>query len=154
MKKINIRRTWYSFRHKYLTLNSAIIFIAFLIACGWVWGSLQMMQRNYNLQRELDEKNRQLLVAQLDTANAQLQQAYYKTDEYKELAVRQNLGLVKPGESVLILPDNSDAVKQASSQESASIYSTTDLVTQDGEKSNFKQWVNFLFGINIQNLDI
>jgi hypothetical protein len=52
------------------------------------------------------------------------------------------------------MPDNSDAVKQASSQESASIYSTTDLVTQDGEKSNFKQWINFLFGINIQNLDI
>ena len=74
MKKINIRRIYYQLRHKYFTLNNAVIAIAFAIAAGWVWGSLGVMQRNYNLQKELDDKNRQLIIAQLDTATAKLQQ--------------------------------------------------------------------------------
>src|SRR5665647_2250574 len=111
MKKINIRRLYYRFKNDYLTLNNVVIFIAFVIAANWIWGSLQMMQRNFTLQKELDDKSRQLIVAQLDTANAKLEQRYYQTDEYKELAVRQQLGLVTPGESVLILPANSAVVK-------------------------------------------
>ena len=113
MKKVNIRRIYYLFRHKYLTLNNGVILIAFMIASGWVWGSLDVMQRNYNLQKELDDKQRQLIVAQLDTENEKLKKRYYQTDEYKELAVRERLGLGLPGESVLILPPNSEAAKNA-----------------------------------------
>ena len=41
--KINIRKTIYALRHKYLTLNNIVIAAAFLIAASWVWGSLGMM---------------------------------------------------------------------------------------------------------------
>jgi hypothetical protein len=77
MKKINIRRIYYHVRHKYFTLNNAVIIVAFAIAAGWVWGSLGVMQRNYALQKSVDDKQQQLLVAQLDTETAQLQQRYY-----------------------------------------------------------------------------
>ena len=117
MKKINIRRFIYLLKHDYLTVNTAVIAFGLIIASAWIWGSLQMMQRNYTLQKQLDDKQRQLIVAQLDTENAKLEQRYYKTDEYKELAVRERLGLVLPGESVLILPPNSEAVKQASDKQ-------------------------------------
>ena len=147
MKKINIRRIFYQIRHKYLTLNNAVIAIAFIIAAGWVVGSLDVMQRNYKLQKELDDKSRQLIVAQLDTDSAKLQQRYYKTDEYKELAVRQRLGLVTPGESVLILPANSEAVKNADKANLAAI-STPEPV----QSSNFSQWMNFLFGGNSRSI--
>ena len=113
MKKINIRRIYYRVKKDYFTLNNAVIAVAFIIAANWVWGSLGVMQKNFTLQKELDDKSRQLIVAQLDTDNAKLEQRYYQTDEYKELAVRQRLGLVTPGESVLILPPNSEAVKNA-----------------------------------------
>ncbi|MDP3441868.1 MAG: hypothetical protein Q8T08_03325, partial [Ignavibacteria bacterium] len=113
MKKIKIRRIWYLLRHKYFTLNNGVILIAFMIAAGWVWGSLNVMQRNYNLQKELDDKSRQLIVAELDKDNAELEQRYYQTNEYKELAVRERLGLASPGEGVLMLPDNSQAAKDA-----------------------------------------
>ncbi len=142
MKKINIRRIYYRFRHEYLTLNNIVIVIAFIIAANWVWGSLQMMQRNFSLQKELDDKSRQLIVAQLDTDNAKLEQRYYKTDEYKELAVRQRLGLVTPGERLLVLPPNSDAVKNA--DKVAATKSSFIVV----KTSNFNQWMNFLFGGN------
>lgn len=146
MKKINIRRIYHQLRHKYFTLNNVVIVIAFAIAAGWVWGSLGVLQRNYNLQKELDDKNRQLIVAQLDTASAKLQQRYYQTDEYKELAVRERLGLVTPGESVLILPPNSQAAINEDK--------TTPLVSAAPPKpvSNFQQWMNFLLGGSSKSL--
>jgi hypothetical protein len=146
MKKINIRRKYYQLRHKYLTLNNIVVAIGLMIAAGWVWGSLGVMQRNYILQKELDDKSRQLIVAQLDTASAQLEQRYYQTDEYKELAVRERLGLVTPGESVLILPPNSDTVKNTDEN------STLTSSANPGQTSNLWQWLNFLFGSNSSHL--
>jgi hypothetical protein len=85
-------------------------------------------------------------VAQLDTETAKLEQRYYKTTEYKELAVRQLLGLGKPGESVLILPANSEKAKNADKS-----YQTTETIAEL-PKSNFEQWVNFLFGSNSKKI--
>jgi len=142
MKKINIRRLYYKISHKYFTLNNVVVVIAFVIAAGWVWGSLGVMQRNYALQKELESKTRQLTVAQLDTESAKLEQRYYNTDEYKELAVRERLGLVSPGESVLILPPNSEAAKNIGKTD------PTAVAVQITPVSNFTQWINFLFGSN------
>ena len=146
MKKINIRRIYYLARHKYFTLNNAVILIAFMISAGWVWGSLGVMQRNYYLQKELDDKSRQLMVSQLDTDNSKLEQRYYHTDEYRELAVRERLGLGTQGESVLILPSNSQVVKDADK-----VLSTTPTF-QTTSISNFEQWMNFLFGRNSKSI--
>ena len=146
MKKINIRRLYYKISHKYFTLNNVVVVIAFVIAAGWVWGSLGVMQRNYALQKELESKTRQLTVAQLDTESAKLEQRYYNTDEYKELAVRERLGLVSPGESVLILPANSEAAKNIGKTD------PTASTVQTAPVSNFTQWINFLFGSNNKGL--
>ncbi|NTW61310.1 hypothetical protein HGB24_01300 [Candidatus Saccharibacteria bacterium] len=147
MKKINIRRLYYHVSTQYFTLKNAVIVLALIISVGWIWGSLGVMQRNYGLQKELEDKKRQLLVAQLDTKNAQLAQKYYKTNEYKELAARQLLGLVKPGESVLILPPNSQEAINADSK-----YATKSVVLGVVSKSNFEQWMDFLFGVNNQKI--
>lgn len=146
MKKINIRRIIYHIKHRYFTLNNAVLLVAFIVSANWVWGSLEVMQRNYNLQKALDDKSRQLILAQLDTENAKLEQRYYKTDEYKELAVRERLGLVKPGESVIFLPPNSETIKKTDQELSATV--TSDVI----EMSNFDQWINFLFGNNSKKL--
>lgn len=139
MRKINIRKLIYAARHKYLTLNNVVILVAFLIAASWVWGSLGMMQRNYALQKEVDYKKRQLELTQLQRDNLELQRKYYQTAEYQELAVRESLGLVRPGEKVLILPENSQAAKDADKSKTVTVATTT-------QTSNLEQWVNFLFG--------
>jgi len=142
MKKINTRRLYYNVRHKYLTLNNVVIAVAFAIAAGWVWGSLGVMQRNYTLQKEIDYKQQQLQLTQLQTDTLQLQSRYYKTAEYQELAVRQDLGLGLPGESVLILPPNTQAAKDADKTTAAS------LAPAPAPPDNLNQWTNFLFGAN------
>lgn len=140
MPKINIQRIIYTIRHKYFTLNNAVIVVAFFIAASWVWGSLSMMQRNYSLQKEVDYKNRQLELAELQRDNLEFQRDYYQTAEYQELAAREALGTVRPGEHMLILPKNSEAAKSADKQTVAQPASS------EQEGSNLEQWVNFLFG--------
>lgn len=140
MPTINIRKIIYTIRHKYWTFNNIVIAVAFLIAASWVWGSLQVMQRNFTLQREVDQKNRQLQLTELQTQSLELQQRYYQTDEYRELAARESLGLVMPGENVLILPENSQAAKDADKEASVAVSSNQPTT------SNLEQWLNFLFG--------
>jgi hypothetical protein len=144
IKKISLRRVYYQFRHKFLTFNNIVLIIGLFITIGWISGSLEVMQRNYTLQRELENKSRQLILAELDTYSAELEQRYYQTEEYKELAVRQRLGLGSPGESVLILSkDNIEDSEETTTD--------TDFI-QIVEPSNFKQWLDFLYGNNIKNI--
>ena len=146
MKKINTRRIYYRIRHKYLTLNNVVVAVAFMIAASWVWGSLGVMQRNYTLQKEVDSKKRQLQLAELETRSLELEKRYYQTREYQELAVREDLGLVMPGERVLVLPVNTQSAKDADTP------AKTQTVTAGVPVSNFRQWVNFLFGGNNKSI--
>ena len=141
MQKPHIKKITYAIRHDYLTFNNLVILVAFLIAASWVWGSLQVMQRNYGLQRAVDQKNRSLAVTQLQRDSLELQKRYYQTDEYKELAARESLGLVMNGEKVLLLPPNSEAAKADGGSSNATLAAQTVV-----ETSNLEQWVNFLFG--------
>lgn len=146
MPKINIRRIYYHIRHRYVTPNNLVIAVAFVIGLGWAWGSVGVMQRNFDLQKEIDHKQRQQLLLDLETENLAYQQNYYKTAEYQELAARERLGLGMAGEKVLILPPNSEAATRADS----------DLRQQStvAEKppTNLTQWMNFLFGGNRRGL--
>lgn len=142
MQKINIRKLVYTLRHKYLTFNNVVIAVAFLIAASWVWGSLQVMQRNFALQKEVDQKRRVLQLTELQKESLELEKRYYQTDEYKELAARETLGLVMPGEKLIILPPNSQAVIDADKAAEAPAV----IVPAQQATSNIEQWLNFLFG--------
>jgi hypothetical protein len=142
MKKTNIRRFIYHLRHRYMTMNNVVIGIAIIIGASWAWGSIGVMQRNYNLQKELDAKNRQQTLAELEVQNLTYQKKYYQSAEYQELAVRERMGSVNPGEKVLVLPPNSAAAKQADTVVSGKKPVSVEPL------SNFQQWTNFLFGAN------
>lgn len=137
MPNINIQKLLYRVRHQYLTINNVVIVVAFFIAASWIWGSLGMMQRNYTLQKELDYKKQQLELTQLQRDSLEFQKKYYQTTEYQELAVRESLGLVRPGEKALILPANTVTDAGQAKTVAAAVRP---------EASNLEQWVNFLFG--------
>jgi hypothetical protein len=144
MPKINIKKLIYHIRWRYLTLNNVVLVIAFVIGANWVWGSITMMQRNYTLQRTLDLKKREQTLAELETATLVFEKKYYESNEYKELAARQYLGLAEEGEKVLILPPSDAAGTTNSQKEQES--------TAVQPPGNFKQWMDFLLGSNRRNL--
>jgi cell division protein FtsB len=137
MANTKIQKIIYRLKMHYFTLNNLVIVVAFVIAASWIWGSLGMMERNYTLQREVDYQKRQLQLTELQRDNLELQNRYFETAEYQELAVRETLGLVRPGERVLILPENTVSTDDEGAP--------TEFVAPP-QASNLEQWVNFLFG--------
>lgn len=136
MNMLKLKRFWYHVRHDYLTLNNVVVAAAALIALSWAWGSIESMQRNYELQQMVDQKKYQLTVEKLRTELLAYESKYYESDEYLDLAVRQRLGRGSPGEKLLIVP-STDAAKQQP---------TAHNTPQKQPTSNFQQWINFLFG--------
>ena len=123
-------------------MNNVVITVALVIGASWTWGSIEMMQRNYGLQKEVDGRKREQQLADLEVQTLMYQQNYYKSAEYQDLAMRQRLGMTDAGEKALILPPNSQAAKDADT--AASQKKAATIVPE----SNFEQWANFLFGAN------
>lgn len=144
--KTQLQHLW----RQYGSLNNVVIAIALVVAAGWAWGSITMMQRNFALQRDYDERKRQLALTDLEVATLEYQRNYYKSDEYKDLAAREHLGLASPGEKVLLLPPNSEDAKRS---DRLAVATDTPVRPADGSApSNLDQWLNFLMGNSAQHL--
>ncbi len=124
-------------------MNNVVIAVALIIGASWAWASVGAMQRNYTLQKEIDAKNRQEKLVQLETESLVFEQKYYQSAEYQELALREHLGLGDPGEKVLILPPNTQTAKNADQA-----LTKKQSIAAAEPTSNFQQWTNFLFGAN------
>ena len=139
---LHMRRLIYHIKHRYFTLNGIVIMIAAVIALGWAWGSVSVMQRNYTLQRNLDAKQRSLTLLELEVDTLEYEKHYYASAEYQELSAREHLGLASRGEKVLLLPPNSEAAKSFGED-------TTVNAPRVTRPSNFEQWIDFLTGNNV-----
>jgi len=104
---------------------------------SWAWGSIESMQKNYELQRSIDNKRQQVEIEKLQVALLEYESKYYQSEEYQELTIRQRTGKGLPGEKQLITQSFESATP---TQKLASSAKRTD--------SNFQQWMNFLFGGN------
>lgn len=121
-----------------LNLNNGVLAVALLIAFSWVWSTIDAIGRNFRLQQQVDDLRQEIAVQELKNKSAELQNKYYSSTEYQELSVRERLNKAGPGEKVLILPPNtvsSDGIEEQIITETP--------ITQ---RSNFAQWMYFLFG--------
>ncbi|QWQ32188.1 hypothetical protein KOY48_05010 [Candidatus Minimicrobia naudis] len=137
MNKLKLKRLIYRIQHDYLTLNNVVIAAAILIAMSWAWGSIESMQKNYELQRSIDNKRQQVEIEKLQVALLEYESKYYQSEEYQELTIRQRTGKGLPGEKQLIT--QSFEMRHAC---------TKTCVERERTDSNFQQWMNFLFGGN------
>lgn len=124
------------YRH-YLTIQNGTIVLAFVIALGWMWGTVQTLQKNFTYQQQVDTLTENVELEKLRNQNLEFQQRYYRSDEFLELSARQRLGKANPGEKLIILPD------------SRGIVDTGGPVAERApvtKASNFSQWLRFFFG--------
>ncbi|MBI2285454.1 septum formation initiator family protein [Candidatus Saccharibacteria bacterium] len=123
-------------------------YIFAVIVLAIAWSGVKTVQNNYELQKQISVLEQQNDVLELLNQNTGLQSQFYETDQYLELAARQNLGLAAPGETVLLVP-KSVAMKYVDpSLASAQTGSESD--SSDAPKSkfaqNFSDWRDFLLG--------
>ena len=135
--RTKIRRVKYRISSDLMTIDNLIITVSIIVAVAWIWGSISAMERNYALQQQLEVRKRERLLTEIKHKTLQYESEYLKSDEYRELAARENLGLVAQGESVLILSEYPEEKTETSTSP-----------TQ--KQSNFSQWMNFLFGGNVK----
>jgi cell division protein FtsB len=118
---------------KHLTLNNIVLIIALMLALSWAWSTINVLSKNYDLERQVEQARLDTEIMGLQNENLELEQTYYKTNEYLELSARKLLNKAQPGEHLVMLPR-------------VEATSTTPTATPVVEKSNFEQWVDFLFG--------
>lgn len=124
---------------QYATLDRVLPLFAVVIALSWVWSTVGVMQHNFQFQRQVDQLRQQVALLQLKDQSAKYRIDYYNTDEYAELAARQNLGLARPGEGELIVPPSPHEETDVNSTVNGAAPAPTPL------QSNFQQWMFFLF---------
>ncbi len=142
--KKSLQHVW----RTYGSLNNLVLAAALVIAASWAWGSVSIMQTNFESQKTVDDSKRQLELMKLEVQTLEYQKNYYQSDEYKDLAARSKLGLASPGEKVLLLPENSEAIKRQDAADERSVQGATTPTTPTVSQTNFEQWMSFLSGNN------
>jgi len=81
-----------------------LVFLGVLLLM--TWSGIKVIDTNYGLQRQISGLQQQNDVQSLANQNLKLQNQYYATDQYLDIAARQDFGLASPGETVWIVPEN------------------------------------------------
>lgn len=136
--KTNLRRFIYVLKHDYLSSSNIIFFVAIVVCIFWTYSSIIAMSRNWTLAEEIASKKRELAVLSLEVETLSLENDYYRSDEYKELAARTKQNKKLSGEKLVLLPDNSDYAKNKHKKPAQQTKNSS---------SNIYKWLSFLFGI-------
>jgi cell division protein FtsL len=130
--------------------RNLVLYVFALMVMAITWSGVRTVQNNYNLQKQIAVLNQQNTLLQLENGNAKLQNKYLQTDQYLDLAARQNLGLAAPGEKVLVVP-KSVAMKFV--DQSLIINRIAENAKNSPPKSkyanNLQDWRDFLLGRKI-----
>ncbi len=105
------------------------------------WSGVKSIQTNYGLQKQISRLAQENQLSELQNTNLALQNQYFNTPQYLEITARQNLGLVAPGETELLVP-SSVALSHTVKQPDAAA-AKTEVPKQPFWQRNFQAWINF-----------
>ena len=112
-----------------------------LIVLLITWSGIKSVQMNYGLQKQIAGLKQQVAVEQLQNNNLALQNNYLDSNQYLDVAARQNFGLAAPGEKEVIVPQSVALAYTTNLPPSGSPASAT--TKQPVYQRNFESWVNF-----------
>jgi cell division protein FtsB len=119
----------------------SLVFIVIVLLISW--SGIKAIQTNFGLQKQVERMKQENAIHLLENQNLQLRNGYYNTSQYLEVSARQNFGLAKPGETVLLVP-NTVALAH-------SIPDITNTADETPSKklpfwqNNLREWLNFFF---------
>ena len=125
---------------------SLYVFIA--IALLVTWNSVSVIQTNYELQQQVSRIEQENQVQQLENETLRLRNQYYETDQYLELAARQQFNKAEKGETLLLVPESVALSYAAPMPE---VKTLEEVAPQKPTyQQNFEAWMEFFFRRNVQ----
>lgn len=141
--KTYLRRFRFRMRHDFLTVENVVLVLAIVLCLAWTYSSITAMTRNWELSERLVTEKKTLELLAVEVEAAELENDYFRSEEYQELMARKYLDKRLPGENLVILPENSDTAR---AKHQVSNTPTSDSSPdKDKERSNFERWMMFLF---------
>ncbi|MDO8591818.1 MAG: septum formation initiator family protein [bacterium] len=122
------------------------IFAVIVLAISW--STVKTLQTNYELQKQISTLKQQNEVLKLQNDNTTLQTQYYQTNQYLELAARQDFGLAAPGEKILLISKDV-AMKYVDPNLSLQANSQNPVDKRSKYAKNIQAWRDFLLGRKI-----
>lgn len=141
-----VKNYWSSSRRRQLTDARNIgLYIFAVIVLAITWSGIKTVKTNYELQKKISTLQQQNAVLKLQNENASLQNQYYQTDQYLELAARQSFGLAAPGDQILLIPKDV-AMKYVDPGLNSTTSSQAKADNRPQYKKNLEAWRDFLLG--------
>ncbi len=135
--RTQIRRLGYFTKKDFLTVHNLATAAAIIFGLIFTYNAITATTRNWQLEQKLNERTLESARLKVEVDTMELEQEYYKTDEYNEVMARKKLNKMLPGETMVILPDNSEKARTK--------YSEIDNPSEK-KRSNLEEWLDFLFG--------
>jgi cell division protein FtsB len=126
-------------------IKNVALYIFALIVLAITWSTIKTIQNNYDLQKQISVLKQQNDILSLQNNNQRLQNQYYQTNAYQELAARQNLGLAGPGEKILLVP-KAVALKYVGGIDASSGSASAKADNRSRYTKNIEDWRDFLLG--------
>jgi len=139
IKSLNIEKiTDYLQRLGDVRFIGQVVFVIIVLLTSW--SGVKSIQTNYGLQKQISALKQQNELQKLQNDNLELQNQYFNSNQYLELAARQNFGLAKPGEKEILVPKN---VALAYTVDLPSLTKDEKSKAKPVYQHNFQSWVDF-----------
>lgn len=129
-----------------LDLRNIGLYIFALLVLSVTWSSAKVLQRNYELQKQVAVLEQQNRVAELQNQTIELRNKYLKSDEYVELEARRQTGKGLPGEQVLLVPKEIALQNTVPPLELPAATTSLDQSTRPWFAQNVRDWFDFFRG--------
>ncbi|MCQ2571120.1 MAG: septum formation initiator family protein [Candidatus Saccharibacteria bacterium] len=134
--KTQLRRLGYFTKKDFLTVHNVATVGAIILGLVFSYNAITATTRNWQLEQKLKERTLESAKLGIEVETLELQKQYFNTDEYLEIMARKKQNKMLPGETMVILPNNSEKAKEK--------YNNIDSETTQ-KRSNFEEWLDFLF---------
>jgi cell division protein FtsB len=116
------------------------IFVVLVVAYVAVSVSRSVM-KNYEINQKIDALEQQLVDLDQQSLYLDSMIAYYKTNTFKELKAREELGLHSPGENVISVPLEEEDIET----DTAYLAVAPDK-SKEKPLPNYERWLHYFFG--------
>lgn len=131
----------------YFTLGAMGAYLIAAVSLSVAWASTKAIQRNYQLMKQVSVLEQEADIAEQKVANQKLENEYYKSDAFLELAARTQLNKAAPGEKLMIVPKKVALSKLPAGTDTVATVSEATKT----ELPNWQAWLQFLTGRGLED---